>query len=325
MSHNSGTAVLLLAHGTPDSVEEIPQYLSNITGGRPMPPAVIEEVSHRFSLVGGSPLTALTLEQARLLRDELCLPVYVGMRNWKPYIADVIAQMKADGIHRAVTLCLAPQNSRTSVGLYRKAVFTAAGPEQDAAGHALQIHFIEGWADHPLLVDAFAERLRAVLDPFVAETGSPVPVLFTAHSVPCRTVLSPSPSDPGTAPLPPDPYAVEAKRTASLVAERAGLAPDQCFFAFQSQGMSGGPWLGPTVEDTLTALERQGVRNIIVDPIGFLCDHVEILYDIDIGFREFAANLGMTLRRPESLNNSPLLTAALADLARSTLDTWGVR
>jgi protoporphyrin/coproporphyrin ferrochelatase len=318
VSPKPDTAVLLLAHGTPDSIEEIPQYLANITGGRPLPPVVIEEVSHRFSLVGGSPLTALTLEQGRLLHEELCLPVYVGMRNWKPYIADVVAQMKTDGIRRVVVICLAPQNSRTSVGLYRKAV--------NAAGDGLEIHFIEGWADHPLLAVAFAERLRAVRDPFVAETGASVPVLFTAHSVPCRTVLSqPASADGAAQPQSPDPYAIEAKHTAQLVAERVGIAPEEWFFAFQSQGMSGGPWIGPTVEDTLTALAKQGVTNIVVDPVGFLCDHVEILYDIDIGFREFAANLGMELRRPESLNNSHLLTRALADLSRRGLAALDAR
>jgi ferrochelatase len=141
-----------------------------------------------------------------------------------------------------------------------------------------------------------------------------VPVLFTAHSVPLRTVQAQSAGDT------PDPYEVEAKRTAALVAERIeGLAPDNWFFAFQSQGMSGGPWIGPTVEDTLTALNKQGVRQIVVQPIGFLCDHVEILYDIDIGFRQFAANIEMELRRPESLNGSPLLIAALANLARGAL------
>jgi protoporphyrin/coproporphyrin ferrochelatase len=345
-------AVLLLAHGTPDVVDEIPEYLSRVTGGRSLPEAVIEEVRHRFSLIGGSPLTRLTLEQGRLLQQEIGLPVYVGMRNWKPYIADVVKQMRDDGITRAVVICLAPQNSRTSVGLYRRAVFAAAES-------AIDLHFIDDWADHPLLADAFAERLRTTLASLAAENNSPATVLFTAHSVPCRTVLSapPEPSlpsqrsaaeHPGTvsaqqpisrqnppssgspvetpaaphiiAPPPPDPYPVEAKLTAALVARRIpGLTPDHWFFAFQSQGMSGGPWLGPTVEDTLTALHQQGVTTLIIQPIGFLCDHVEILYDIDIGFRDFAANLGMTIHRPASLNNSRLLTLALADLARPGL------
>ena len=299
------SAVLLLAHGTPDSLDEIPEYLSNITGGRPLPDGVIEEIRHRYSLIGPSPLTALTLEQGRLLAQELDLPVYVGMRNWKPYIRDVVATMREDGIERIVAICLAPQNSRTSVGLYRKALLAAA--------EDMRIEFIEGWADHPLLADAFAERLRAVLEPLGAEAGRPAPVLFTAHSVPVRTVQAQSAGDT------PDPYEVEAKQTAALVAERVGLAPGRWFFAFQSQGMSGGPWIGPTVEDTLTALHDQGVRKLVIQPIGFLCDHVEILYDIDIGFRQFAINLDMDLRRPESLNASPLLIAALADLSRSGL------
>lgn len=298
-------AVLLLAHGTPDSLDEIPEYLRNITGGRSLPDAAVEEIRHRYSLIGHSPLTELTLEQGRLLSEELGLPVYVGMRNWKPYIRDIVSRMRADGIERAVAICLAPQNSRTSVGLYRKAVFAAA--------EAIDIEFVEGWADHPLLADAFAERLRSVLEPFSAKAGSPVPVLFTAHSVPLRTVQPQSPGDTA------DPYEAEAKRTAALVADRVGLAPDRWFFAFQSQGMSGGPWIGPTVEDTLTALRKEGVQKLLIQPIGFLCDHVEILYDIDIGFRQFAGTLGMELRRPESLNASPLLIAALADLARTSL------
>jgi len=307
------TAILLLAHGTPDALDEIPEYLRNITGGRPLPEAVVEEIRHRYSLIGRSPLTALTLEQGRLLADELGMPVYVGMRNWKPYIRDVVAQMREDGIERLVAICLAPQNSRTSVGLYRKALLNAAD--------GLKIEFIEGWADHPLLADAFAERLRAVYDPFSSAVGAPVPVLFTAHSVPCRTIQTVVPADgPPVSPAAqdPDPYAVEAKRTAGSVADRVpGVS--NWYFAFQSQGMSGGPWIGPTVEDTLTALHNEGVLKLVIQPIGFLCDHVEILYDIDIGFQEFAKNLGLELRRPESLNASPLLIAALADISRKGL------
>jgi protoporphyrin/coproporphyrin ferrochelatase len=298
-------AVLLLAHGTPDSLDEIPEYLRNVTGGRPLPDSAIEEIRHRYSLIGRSPLTDLTLEQGRLLKKELGLAVYVGMRNWKPYIHDVVGQMQQDGVERIVAVCLAPQNSRTSVGLYRNALFTAAD--------GMKIEFIQEWADHPLLADAFAERLRAVRDPFGAKAGISIPVLFTAHSVPLRTVQAQSAADT------PDPYEAEARRTAALVAERVGLAPDDWFFAFQSQGMSGGSWIGPTVEDTLTRLQNEGVKKLIIQPIGFLCDHVEILYDIDLGFKQFAAGLGIELRRPESLNTSPMLIAALADLAQKGL------
>ncbi|HEY6446692.1 MAG TPA: ferrochelatase [Acidobacteriaceae bacterium] len=306
-------AVLLLAHGTPDEVQEIPAYLSRVTGGRALPREVVEEVSHRFTAIGGSPLTRLTLEQGRLLHEEIGLPVYVGMRNWKPYIADVVRQMRDDGITRAVVLCLAPQNSRTSVGLYRRAIFTAAE-------NALDLRFVSDWADHPKLIQAFAERLRDTREPFTTEIGEPIPVLFTAHSVPCGTIATPPRTDHHLPPEPPDPYPMEAKLTARLVAALTpALNEEDCFFAFQSQGMSGGPWIGPTVEDTLTALRQQGVTHLIIQPIGFLCDHVEILYDIDIGFREFAASLGIHIRRPRSLNDSRLLTHALADLARRGL------
>lgn len=302
-------AVLLLAHGTPDSLDEIPEYLSKVTGGRALPQPVIDEIRRRYALIAGngeiSPLTRLTRQQGEQLSAALDLPVYIGMRNWKPYIADVLAAMRADGITEFAAVCLAPQNSRTSVGLYRRAVAASAD--------GMRFDFTDEWADHPLLADAFAERLRAVWTP---DKDSRRPVLFTAHSVPCRTLQTTAEADA-------DPYAVESKRTAALVAERVGLAPEQWFFAFQSQGASHGPgntWIGPTVEDTLTALRTQDIERVLVQPVGFLCDHVEILYDIDIGFRQFAADLGMELTRTESLNDSPLLIGALADLARRGLE-----
>jgi ferrochelatase len=305
----------LLAHGTPQSLDEIPEYLRNITSGRPMPESVVEEIRHRYSLIGSSPLTELTMEQGRLLSQALGLPVYVGMRNWKPYIADVVRQMRADGITSAVVICLAPQNSRTSVGLYRRAAFAEAG--------AIEMDFIDGWADHPLLAQAFAERLQPAWQSVSARVGSAAPVLFTAHSVPCRTIQT-QPADAQAPPSPgsngPDPYPVEAKRTAANVAALLaplGLTASNWFFAFQSQGMSGGTWIGPTVEDTLVALRQEGHSAVAIQPIGFLCDHVEILYDIDIGFRDFAAGIGLEVVRPQSLNDSPLLTAALEDLARN--------
>ena len=308
-------AVLLLAHGTPESLDQIPEYLRNITSGRPMPESVVEEIRHRYSLIGTSPLTELTLEQGRLLSKALDLPVYVGMRNWKPYIADVVRQMREDGITSAVAICLAPQNSRTSVGLYRRAAFA------EAAG-AIEMDFIDGWADHTQLAQAFAERLQPLWQNLSARIGSRAPVLFTAHSVPCRTVQGqPLVSEGITAPAStgPDPYPVEAKRTAANVAALLaplGLTAADWFFAFQSQGMSGGPWIGPTVEDTLTALRHEGHSAVVIQPIGFLCDHVEILYDIDIGFRDFAAGIGLEVVRSQSLNDSSLLTTALEDLAR---------
>jgi ferrochelatase len=308
--------VLLLAHGTPETVEQIPEYLRNVVSGRPMPQHVVEEIQHRYSLIGRSPLTDITREQGRLVEGELAaggdrVPVYVGMRNWRPYIPEVVKQMRADGVEEAAVICLAPQNSRTSVGLYRRAVQAEAG--------AMRIDFTDSWAAHPLLADAFAERLRAAQAKLRAETGSPVAVLFTAHSVPTRTVQPPSPEEASGPRLWPgegaDPYADDARRTAELVAARVPEIP-QWWFAFQSQGASGGPWLGPTVEETLDSIAAQGIKTLLLQPIGFLCDHVEILYDVDIAFREHAGKLGIRLERPESLNASPTLARAVADLAR---------
>jgi ferrochelatase len=294
------TAVLLLAHGSPDSVEQVPEFLLRVTGGRPLPPSVVDEVKHRYGLIGRSPLTELTLKQGELLGRDLGLPVYVGMRNWKPFIADAVSAMIADDIEHVVAICLAPQNSRTSVGLYRSSLSTQAVP--------FTIDFVESWHDHPLLIKAFVEKLRAGWDHACREMGTQkVPIIFTAHSVPERTIVD------------GDPYESQAKETASLVAREAALSPEDWTFAFQSQGMSGGAWLGPRVEDTILSLKEKGQRCIFLQPIGFLCDHVEVLYDIDIGFKQFAETRGIRLWRAESLNDSPLLAAALADVAKSRL------
>ena len=301
MADSRKNAVLLLAHGSPDSVEQVPDFLLRVTGGRPLPQPVVEEVKHRYGLIGRSPLTELTLKQAELLAGELGMPVYVGMRNWKPFIADAVRAMVSDGIEHAVAICLAPQNSRTSVGLYRSDLASNQGT-------AFAVDFVESWHDHPLLIRAFAERLRAGLDRACRETGTQeIPIIFTAHSVPERTIAD------------GDPYENQAKDTASLVAREAALASEDWTFAFQSQGMSGGVWLGPRVEDTILGLKEKGHRDVFVQPIGFLCDHVEVLYDIDIGFKQFAETQGMRLWRAESLNDSSLLVAALADVARTRL------
>jgi ferrochelatase len=317
-------AVLLLAHGTPETVEQIPEYLRNVVSGRPVPQAVVEEIQHRYLLIGKSPLTEITCEQAKLVEAELAaagkrVPVYVAMRNWRPYIPDVVKQMREDGVDEAAVLCMAPQNSRTSVGLYRRAVEAEAG--------RLRIDFTEGWAQHPLLADAFAERLRPALQKLTVEAGAPVAVLFTAHSVPTRTVQPPAEGDSGQRLWPgqgADPYADEARHTAELV---ASCVPEiaKWWFAFQSQGASGGPWIGPTVEETLEQIAAEGYRLVLLQPIGFLCDHVEILYDVDIAFRESAKKIGVRLERPESLNASVTLAKAVADLALKGLERLETR
>jgi ferrochelatase len=300
MTASEKSAVLLLAHGSPVSVEDVPEFLLQVTGGRLLPPEVIEEVKHRYGLIGASPLTCWTFEQRDLLARELAIPVYAGMRNWKPFIGEAVEDMLAEGIQHVVAICLAPQNSRTSVGLYRSVL------AKNSEGR-FTADFVESWHDHPLLIKAFAEKFCAGWDRACREAGSKVPVIFTAHSVPQRTI-----SDG-------DPYENQTKETAALVAREVSLATGDWTFAFQSQGMSGGAWLGPTVEATILDLKGEGHDGVFIQPIGFVCDHVEVLYDIDIAFKEFAAKQDMRLWRAESLNGSPLLTAALADLARSRL------
>jgi len=295
MSENP--AILLLAHGSPESPEGIPEFLDSITGGRGLPEQVVKEVQRRYELIGRSPLTKMTLQQGEALARELRMPVYVGMRNWRPFISDVVQQMAGDGVTRAIAIPMAPQNSRTSVGLYRQSLEGAHPP--------FAVDFVESWHDHPLLIQAFAERVRAGLGR--ACRDSEPAIIFTAHSVPERTVQE------------GDAYERQARETAALVARAAGLRDDQWTFAFQSQGMAGGAWLGPTVEDSIRAAHAHGALAVFIAPIGFVCDHVEILYDIDIGFRDFARALGVSVSRPESLNDSPTFIAALADIARARI------
>jgi ferrochelatase len=217
-------------------------------------------------------------------------------------------------VRRIKAVCLAPQNSRTSVGLYRRAVLAAAA--------GIEVEFVAGWAESPLLAEAFAEKLQPVWTEACAEAGRRVPVLFTAHSVPCRTIMTGEASVTGARPGTPvqdspDPYPVEAKRTAQMVADRmavSGFGEKDWYFAFQSQGISGGPWIGPTVEETLKAIKAEGHAGVVMQPVGFLCDHVEILYDIDVAFRKMASELGLKLWRAESLNDSAILVKALAQV-----------
>jgi protoporphyrin/coproporphyrin ferrochelatase len=299
-------AVLLLAHGTPDTDAGVPEFLKFVTGGRELPEHVVEEIRRRYALIGHSPLTEITHRQAQALARRLDLPVYVGMRNWHPFIPPMLDQMRRDGIDRAVAICLAPQNSRTSVGLYKKAL----GLADAGSKPPFEIAFIESWHDHPMLVRAFVQKLERAWKKACAESGANVPLIFTAHSVPERTIAE------------GDPYAEQAKQTAARVADEIeGLS--EWKFAFQSQGQSGGAWIGPTVEDTIAELERTGHKSVLIQPVGFLADHVEILYDIDIAFRELAQQKGMKLWRTESLNDSPLLISALADLAGAHLGMLG--
>jgi len=275
--------VLLVAHGAPERVEDVEEYLGYVRGGRPGSPEVLAEVRSRYAAIGGSsPLLRWTRAQAEALQRLLGVPVFFGMRNWHPFLRETMDQVRGAGVDRLAAVCLAPQYSELSVGLYIRRTREAA----EAAGVTAEIVWARSYHAEPLLLEAYAERLRPLLP---AQR-----MLFTAHSLPEQALSA------------GDPYEAECRATAAAVAARAGVP--QWDFAFQSQGMTGGRWLG--------AYAAAGVRDVVLDPVGFVADHVEVLFDIDILFREYAASRSIALRRPVSLNESPVFTAALAEVAR---------
>ena len=304
-----GWAVLLLAHGAPDRIDDIPEFLRHIRGGRPAPQAMVREIARRYELIGGgSPLGRWTEQQARALEARLGVPVRVGMRHWHPFVVETIAALPA-GLDRLAVICLAPHNPQKSAGLYLEQVEAALGK---LAEPRPGLSFVADWHGHPLLIQAFAEKIRAGLDLVQHgaqqgrdREGADRPVILTAHSVPESTISG------------GDPYEAQARATAALVAAAAGLADWR--IAFQSQGMTPEPWIGPTVESQIDELAALGRRRVFIAPVGFLCDNAEILYDVDIRFREYAQARGMELDRAESLNDSPLLVEALASLALEEL------
>ncbi|HEY1341749.1 MAG TPA: ferrochelatase [Bryobacteraceae bacterium] len=286
--------VLLLAHGAPERVEDVESYLNFVRGGRPGSPKIVEEVRHRYGAIGGSsPLLRWTRAQAEALERLLGMPVFFGMRNWQPFIRETMERIRGSGVDRLAAICLAPQYSELSVGLYIKRTEEA----KTAAGVAAEITWAKSFHVEPLLVEAFAEKLA----PLVAGRR----VLFTAHSLPEKALAN------------GDPYDRETRATAAAVANRLGLC--EWDFAYQSQGMTDDRWLGPTVESMLEGYAASGVQQVVLDPIGFVCDHVEILYDIDVQFRDYAKARGIDLVRPESLNGSATFTRALGEVARRCL------
>ena len=291
----TSVGVLLMAHGTPSTLEEMPEYLRLVRGGRPASPELIAEMRHNYEAIGRrSPLTELTLAQAEALSQRLGgdVPVAVGMRNWMPFIRDGIASLAARGVTRVIGIPLAPQFSTLSVTKY----FAAA---TQALPAGVRLDPVPSFHAHPLLLDAFAERLRD------AAAARDEDVVFTAHSLPARVVEA------------GDRYPIEVAATADGVAARAGLA--RYHLAYQSAGRTPEPWIGPDVGDLMAAQAARGTRGFLVAPIGFVCDHTEILFDIDIQARAAAHSSGATLRRTESLNTQPTFIAMLEDLVRRRL------
>lgn len=297
------TAVLLMALGGPDSVENVEPYLVDVRGGRPTPPHLIEEIRQRYRLTGGrSPVLGIMREVASLLEQRLNAHgperhrVSIGMRHWHPYIKDAYAELMAEGPNRLICICMAPQYSALSIGAYRKKVEEARA----ALGGAFPLSYVESWYRHPGLIHAIAQNIRDAFKKFPPEIRSTVPIIFTAHSLPERILRM------------NDPYPEQVHGTMQSVCVELGSVDAR--FAYQSQGRSDEPWLGPTVESTIEALHREGHRHVLIAPIGFLSDHLEVLYDIDIEFRRLAESKGMQLERMAMLNADPSLIATLASL-----------
>ena len=282
--------VVLMAYGSPERVEDIRPYLEDIREGRPVSDAAVEELTERYRRIGGrSPLDEITERQRAALEAELGVPVLVGMKHWQPRIADAVQAAVAGGAERIVGLVLAPHYSRMSIGEYRQRV------EGGLNGANVELRFIESWGAYRPFVDVLAGRVR----------GTHAHVVFTAHSLPARIL------DDG------DPYRDQLLETSQLVAERAGLA--SWSFAFQSASPTGEPWLGPDILDELDDLKAKGVERVLACPIGFVSDHLEILWDLDVEARERSAELGLEFDRIRSLNDDPAFVHGLAELVRETV------
>ena len=298
--HQDKIAVLLMAYGGPGSLDEVEAYVMDVRGGRPTPPELIQKVKDHYRRIGGqSPILEISRTQAMALNGELERQgihsrTFVGMRHWYPYIREAVRAIEAAGLSRVVALCLTPQYSEMSVGAY----FQQYRLAMEESNIDLQTTYIKSWHDHPDLLRAFASKTREALQRFPQSQRKDLPIIFTAHSLPERVLAN------------HDPYDDQVKETAAGVAQL--LNNPRWIFAYQSQGFSQEKWLGPRVEEILSELAAENNKNVLLVPIGFVCDHVEILYDVDISFREYAASRGMRLERPESLNDSPLFIRALA-------------
>ena len=293
------TAVLLSCHGTVDRTEDIPAFLANIRRGRPTPPAIVAEVTHRFERIGGSPLMRTTAAQAAALAARLALPVRICGRLWGPYAAEVVAALAAEGVTTLISLPLAPQ----SVDIYHPPVREAA-----AAHPGMEVRCAPAWGLEPALVDAFVETIDEGLAGFPEGERASVPVILSAHSLPQRVI------DAG------DLYEQQFRAMAAAVEARLSPRPNPVRIAFQSQGMDGGVWLGPDLPTTFAALAASGARTALIAPVGFLADHVETLYDLDIEAPTLAARAGLTtLRRAPALNTRPRFIDALEAVVRRLL------
>jgi ferrochelatase len=300
-------AVLVMAYGGPGSIDEVEPYLMDVRGGRPTSPALVHEIRERYARIGGrSPILELTRAQAAGVAGALGerFAVSVGMRHWHPYIAEAVAEIIRAGHRQLVGVVMAPHYSGMSVGAYERKLL-------EAAQGRLETALVRNWWEHPRFLDAVAQRVTQALQRF--PKPSTVQVVFTAHSLPQRILTS------------GDPYPAELDASAAQVAGRMHPPLKDWRFAYQSAGGTSEPWLGPDAAAVITELAHARHDAVLLVPIGFVCDHVEILYDVDVEFQALARRLGIQLERTASLNDDPGLVAAVADVVRAAAGERGWR
>ncbi|MDI6770973.1 MAG: ferrochelatase [bacterium] len=303
--------VLLMAYGSPSGPEDLEGFYTSVRRGRPPSPEMLRELGERYRAIGGrSPLPEITRRQAAALQARLDgdtpgrFRVYAGMRHSPPFIAETVAAMAADGITAGVGLALAPHYSRLGAGAY-----IAAAEAARERTLALSLRYVERWGEHPRFLDAVAGRLGDALATLPEGVRRTAPVVFTAHSLPKQALAG------------GDPYTEELHRTCQGIADRSGI--QEWILAYQSAGRTAEPWLGPDIREVLRGLGG-GAQAVVVCPVGFVSDHLEVLYDIDIECRALAASAGLRLVRVASLNDSPLLIEALADLVGEAAASFAI-
>jgi protoporphyrin/coproporphyrin ferrochelatase len=293
--------ILLLAHGGPSSLDDVEPFLQQVRGGRPCSRELVDDVCERYRHIGGaSPLPQITRRVAGGLEDACGLPVYVGMLHWHPFLEKTIPQMVDEGVSGALVMCLTPHFSACSVGQYRSRTRAAAAQAR------LAVDFVDCWHTSPPYIRGLADSVLAARKELAGAPAGPIHVIFSAHSLP-KALLPPS-----------DPYESQLRETTGLVAERLGLAPEHWTLAFQSVSGPGRDWLGPSVEEVLSGLAERGSTQAVLCPFGFVVDHVEILYDLDVVMKQRATEMGIEVSRAASLNDGPALIDSLALL----VDQW---
>ena len=304
-------AVLLVAFGGPQGPDDVRPFLANVLRGRRVSPERVEEVAHHYELFGGvSPLTALTLAQGQALEAalrarDLPLPVHVGMRNWHPYLTDTLGEMSRTGVRRAIGVLAAAQRSYSGCLQYRENVRDARVAIAESGAPSIDVTYVGDWHEHPGFVEANADHVRQALERLPADRRARARLVFTAHSIPITMAER-------------YPYEAQLRAAAERIAQAAGRADWALVYQSRS-GRPGDPWLEPDVCDYLRREAATGLDTVVLCPVGFLCDHVEVLYDLDVEAAETCAEIGVAMARAEAVNTHPRFIDALAD---AVLEVW---